>query len=213
MLLDREQCFLLIVDMQERLVPAVLDSDRVIGNALRLVTVARRVGVRCPHRPEHCPAKIGPLVPELRGAVGTDAILTKVHFAVAREPGSAARFAALGRPLAVLAGTEAHVCVLQSALSLLDAGYRSVVVSDAVSSRDTHDREFALRRQRCGGRHRHDRDGHLRMAGARGYAGVQGADSDHQNECLSGDHSMTIDGGSRDSSSTRGCVPSDRRKR
>jgi nicotinamidase-related amidase len=145
MLLDREQCFLLIVDMQERLVPKVLDSERVIGNALRLVTAARRVGVPV-LMTEHCPAKIGPLVPELRGAVATDAILTKVHFAAAREPGSAARFAALGRPLAVLAGTEAHVCVLQSALSLLDAGYRSVVVSDAISSRDTHDREVALRR-------------------------------------------------------------------
>jgi len=150
MLLDRERCFLLIVDMQERLVPAVLDREAVVGNALRLVTVARRLAVPV-LMTEHCPAKIGPLVPELRGAVGAEAILPKVHFAAAREPDCAARFAALGRPLAVLAGTEAHVCVLQSALSLLDAGYRPVVVSDAVSSRNAHDRDVAAQRLRDAG--------------------------------------------------------------
>jgi len=150
MLLDRARCFLLIVDMQERLVPAVLERETVVGNALRLVAAAQRLAVPV-LMTEHCPAKIGPLVSELRGVVDADAILTKVHFAAAREPDCAARFAALGRPLAVLAGTEAHVCVLQSALSLLDAGYRPVVVSDAVSSRKAHDRDIALQRLRDAG--------------------------------------------------------------
>lgn len=150
MLLDRELCFLLVVDMQERLVPAMLESERVVGNALRLVAAARRLAVPV-LMTEHCPNKIGPLVPALRSAVAPEAILTKVHFAAAREPDCAARFAALGRPLAVLAGTETHVCVLQSALSLLDAGYRPVVVSDAVSSRSPHDRDDALRRLRDAG--------------------------------------------------------------
>jgi nicotinamidase-related amidase len=106
MLLDRARCFLLIVDMQERLVPAVLEREKVVGNALRLVAAARRLAVPV-LMTEHCPAKIGPLVSELR--------------------------------------------VLQSALSLLDAGYRPVVVSDAVSSRKAYDRDVALQRLRDAG--------------------------------------------------------------
>lgn len=144
-LLDRRDCFLLLVDVQERLAPAVLKSAQVVANALRLVEAAQRLGVPV-LMTEHCADKIGPLLPELRERVPGTAVLPKVHFAAAREPGCAARFAALGCTTCVIVGMETHVCVLQTALSLKAAGYAPYVVVDAVSSRRMVDKEAALLR-------------------------------------------------------------------
>ena len=150
MLLERQESFLLVVDVQEKLAPAVPDRDRVVANAARLVTAAARLAVPV-FMTEHCADKIGPVLPALRSLVPGDAILPKVHFAAAREPACAARFAELGRPSCVIAGLETHVCVLQSALSLKEAGYRPHVVADAVASRHAGDKEAALARLRDGG--------------------------------------------------------------
>jgi len=150
LLLDREASFLLIVDVQERLAPAVLQGDRVIANAARLAAAATRLSVPV-FMTEHCADKIGPLVPELRRLVPVDGILPKVHFAVAREPACMARLAEVERPVCVIAGMEAHVCVLQSALSLKQAGFRPHVVGDAVASRHAVDKETAVMRLRDGG--------------------------------------------------------------
>jgi nicotinamidase-related amidase len=149
-LLDREDCFLLVVDVQERLAPAVLDGERVICNAGRLATAAQRLAVPV-FMTEHCADKIGPVVPALRRLAPDDAVLAKVQFAVAREPACAARLAEARRPVCVVAGMEAHVCVLQSALSLKQAGYRPHVVADAVASRHAADKEIALARLRDAG--------------------------------------------------------------
>lgn len=150
MLLDRKDCFLLIVDIQERLAPAVLKREEVIGNAGRLIRAATRLEVPV-LMTEHCASKIGPVLADLRRLVPEDAILPKIHFAAQREPGCAARFARLGRSQCVIAGMETHVCVLQTAISLKEAGYHPHVASDAVSSRRNGDKEAALARLRDAG--------------------------------------------------------------
>ena len=150
MLLDRDESFLLIVDVQEKLAPAVLEHETVVANVIRLVKSAERLAVPV-FMTEHCGSKIGPLLPEVRALVPEEAILPKVHFAAAREEICRTRLSRLRRPQCVVAGMEAHVCVLQSALSLLEAGFRPHVVCDAVSSRRTHDRETALARLRDAG--------------------------------------------------------------
>ena len=68
MLLDRQNCFLLVVDVQERLAPAVLERERVVANAVRLVEAAKRLKVPV-LMTEHSGEKIGPLLPELRDRV------------------------------------------------------------------------------------------------------------------------------------------------
>jgi nicotinamidase-related amidase len=150
MLLNRKDCFLLVVDIQERLAPAVLDREQVVANAERLVRAATRLEVPV-LMTEHCTAKIGPVLAGLRALVPPDAVLPKVHFAAQREPGCAARFTGLGRSQCVIAGLETHVCVLQTAISLKEAGYRTFVASDAVSSRRPTDKETALARLRDAG--------------------------------------------------------------
>ncbi len=150
MRIRHDTSFLLIVDMQEKLVPAVEQPDRVVANAARLMTGAARLEVPI-LLTEHYPKGIGPIVPALRDLAPAGAVLEKIHFDAVSEPACAERFAALDRPQAVIAGTEAHVCVLQSALGLKQAGYEPYLVVDAVSSRNATDKAAAVARLRDAG--------------------------------------------------------------
>ena len=145
MRIDRDRSFLLIVDMQEKLVPAVRDHERAVANAARLMTGAARLEVPILVT-EHYPRGIGHTVPELRELAPANAVLEKIHFCAVAEPDCERRFAELRRPQAVVAGTEAHVCVLQTVLGLADAGYETYVVIDAVASRKASDQEAAILR-------------------------------------------------------------------
>jgi nicotinamidase-related amidase len=100
---------------------------------------------------EHCPDRIGPIVPALRALVGGDAIVSKVHFSCADEAGCLARFNALGRRQVVIAGIEAHVCVMQTALGLRERGYEPFLVADAVGSQRAEDRAAGLQRLAAAG--------------------------------------------------------------
>jgi nicotinamidase-related amidase len=148
--IGRETSFLLIVDMQEKLVPALEQPERVVANAARLLTGAERLGVPA-LATEHCPQGIGHTVSPLRGLVPAGGVMEKVHFAASAEDACAARFAALDRPQVVVAGAEAHVCVLQTTLALKEAGYAPHLVVDAISSRKAIDRETAVVRLRDAG--------------------------------------------------------------
>lgn len=150
MLITTETSFLLIVDMQERLAPAIEGIERVMTNAARLMSGARRLGVPILVT-EHYAKGLGRTVPELRALAPDDSVVEKVHFSALAEPGCQERFAALGRGQVVIAGAEAHVCVLQTALSLKDAGYATYLAVDAVSSRKAIDRETAVARLRDAG--------------------------------------------------------------
>ncbi len=141
---------LLVVDVQERLAPAIFESERVIENTGWLIKVAREVDL--PVRvTEQYPQGIGPTVPEIRALVLDDELMEKVHFSCMESDAIRRQLAGLGRRQIVVAGTEAHVCVLQSALALVRNGYEVFVVADAVSSRRPRDAELGLERMRSEG--------------------------------------------------------------
>ncbi len=131
---------LLMVDFQARLMPAIAGREAVIANARRLTDAAALCGVPVLFT-EQNPAKLGGTVPELSPAAAT---LPKMCFDAGRDPG----FASLlpDRATVLLAGCEAHVCVLQTALGLLDRGRHVAVVEDAVGSRAPASKAAALRR-------------------------------------------------------------------
>lgn len=136
---------LLLIDLQARLMTAIHEADGVIANAARLQEAARMLEVPV-LLTEQNPAGLGPTVPELRprAAAAGSPILAKQSFDAARAPGF---FESLPqRPELVLAGCEAHVCVLQTALGLMAAGRRVHVVRDAIGSRRTESKAAALER-------------------------------------------------------------------
>jgi nicotinamidase-related amidase len=141
---------LLVVDVQERLVPVVHEAQRVVHGCEVLVRAASLLQVPALFT-EHCPERIGPLVASLRRLAGVEAIVPKSHFGAADEPALAQRIAAANRPQVVIAGMEAHVCVLQTAIGFAERGYRAHVVADACGSRDAAAHTVALERLRAAG--------------------------------------------------------------
>lgn len=145
-----ETSCLLVVDVQERLAPAIHAGDEVTANAAWLIKLAREVDL--PVRvTEQYPQGLGPTVEAVRALVLDDELLQKVHFSCMESDSIRRHLAALGRRQIIMAGTEAHVCVLQSALGLVREGYEVFVVADAVSSRKPRDTELALERMRTAG--------------------------------------------------------------
>lgn len=149
MLMNRETSVLLIVDYQERLAPAIHDGERVVANGVWLARVAARLKVPVVVT-EQLPDKIGPTLPEVRAATEGAQYVTKACFSAQAE-GRLAATALEGRRQVVVCGTEAHVCVQQTALELRWAGKEVFVVADACGSRDPANRDLAFARMRAHG--------------------------------------------------------------
>jgi|SRR5450755_559115 nicotinamidase-related amidase len=147
LLCDPTDCTLLVIDPQLRLMPAIDGAEGVIRRCVQLATAARELGVHVIGT-EQNPEGLGPLVPEIGSLC--DTTLAKFHFSAASEPGFLGRLPA-GRNTFVVAGCEAHVCVLQTAIGLLEAGHEVKWVADAVGSRHPQNRLAANERARAAG--------------------------------------------------------------
>ena len=133
---------LLIIDPQLRLMPAIDGADELIRRCTQLATASRELKLPVIGT-EQNPAGLGPNVPGLKALC--DSTFAKFHFSAAAEPGFLAGLPTERKTL-VIAGCEAHVCVLQSVIGLIEAGYDVKLVVDAVGSRHAHNREAAITR-------------------------------------------------------------------
>jgi len=146
MLLDHRASLLLLVDIQERLMPAMDEANRVIANSAILLGAAYRLGVPVIVT-EQYPKGLGHTVKEIASLItDRDAVMPKLAFSAAADPSTMARLRQSRRGQVVIAGVEAHVCVLQSAIGLVQAGYQVFVVADATSSRSPHNVKLAMDR-------------------------------------------------------------------
>jgi nicotinamidase-related amidase len=132
-----------IVDVQEKLISRILDRERVVANAARLVKAAERL--KMPFwATEQYPKGLGATVPELAGLIAHRA--EKTTFQCCAVPQLLEQLHGRKIGHVTLAGIEAHVCIAQTAIELLRLGFRVQVPADAVGSRHKIDWEFALRR-------------------------------------------------------------------
>jgi len=132
---------LLFIDIQPRLMRVIEDADFVIANARRLLDAAALFGVSALFTEQNAKA-LGPTVATL--SPPEVSVVHKMTFDACRAEGFMAALG--GKPDIVVSGCEAHVCVLQTALSLIDAGRRVFVVRDAIGSRRAESKEVAARR-------------------------------------------------------------------
>ncbi|WP_374663105.1 isochorismatase family protein [Ramlibacter sp.] len=169
MLLAADDCQLVLVDYQTRLMPAIHGGDEAVRNAVRLAQAARLLGVPL-WATEQNPAGLGPTVEALRPLV-EGRVIAKTAFGAAelllprlqpaaRPPQGNARslprhlqkaVPAPARETLLLAGCETHVCLLQTALGLLEAEVDVWVVTDASSSRTERNRDAAFDRLAAAG--------------------------------------------------------------
>ncbi|WP_300301923.1 hydrolase [Ferrovibrio sp.] len=150
MLLAAPETQFLVIDIQARLLPVMRDGDRVVRNAGILLQAAQKLAIPALIT-EQYPQGLGPTVPEVMALAGATPVLGKMHFSAAADPAIRARIDAGGKPQIVLAGIEAHVCVLQTALSLVEAGRKVFVVADAISSRHGDSASVAMQRMQAEG--------------------------------------------------------------
>jgi len=146
-LLKGDDVLLLVIDMQERLLPAIAEKERVIENTLKLVKFARIIGVPILLTEQQ---NLGETTPEIRAELGALQPIIKLEFDCFESRAFAERIRHLNRNTLIIAGIEAHICVAQTALHAR-ARYAAQVVSDAVSSRSRHNGEVALDRMRQAG--------------------------------------------------------------
>ena len=151
--LDRLQALLVVIDVQEKLMPVIDGSDHVTRNIERLIRGCHILGVPAVVTEQYVKG-LGPTVEPLQRALeetsGPRPIEKSCFSAHGCEP-FVAQLTALARRQIVVAGVEAHVCVYQTVADLLASGFSVSVVADATSSRTQSNRDIALRRMQGDG--------------------------------------------------------------
>ena len=147
MLLDPQRSALLLIDVQQKLLPAIAGAEQVLGNCEWLLDLAKIMEIPL-LASEQYPQGLGPTLEALRTRVPGHAIHSKTAFSCYADPGCRTAIEALGRQQIVLIGIESHVCVLQTSFELKQAGYQPFVVEDCVGSRHERSKEIALERFR-----------------------------------------------------------------
>jgi nicotinamidase-related amidase len=150
MMMNAQTSTLLIVDVQENLGPVMADPRSVYRGCSLLLRAAARRDIPVIVS-EQYPKGLGPTMGELLELAPAGAVVGKIHFSCAAEPAIMDRLTALNRRQVVVAGIEAHVCVLQTVLGLQEAGYEVFVVADACSSRQPANHQAAMERLRQAG--------------------------------------------------------------
>ena len=148
--LDAARCGLLVIDLQEKLVPAIRSADNVVRQTRKLIAAAKLVEVPYAATVQY-PQGLGPLVPELAEHFVDPPAEEKRDFSAAVCRGALDVWSEDGRDQIVIAGVETHVCVLQTVLDLIAEGQRPFVVGEAVASRHGRDHETAIDRMRDAG--------------------------------------------------------------
>jgi len=158
-LADPKTCALLVVDMQERLMPHIDQHESVVASAVKIIRAAKVLSVPVLVT-EQNPEGLGPTVQAVRDVLPPDAVrMVKETFSCCGDATFRERQKALQRRQVVVVGIEAHVCVQQTVLEMLAIGRHApsvvpclpFVLADAVGSRRANDHDIAVRRMEHAG--------------------------------------------------------------
>jgi len=153
MKLERSEVLLVVIDVQEKLMPVIDRADDVAGNVERLIRGCKILDVPVLVTEQYVKG-LGPTIEPLRRALEETSGYVPVEKACFSSYGSAEFETALRntrRKQIVVCGIETHVCVYQTVVDLLGGGYDVSIVADAVSSRTAENRDLALRRMMAEG--------------------------------------------------------------
>ncbi|WP_435979276.1 isochorismatase family protein [Psychrobacter sp. DM4] len=149
----REDTQIMIIDVQERLTPHIFDYENIVKKTITLIKGLQALDIPIMLN-EQYKKGLGDTLPEVKAVLeGSNAKgFEKVTFSACDNNDSWNHIAQQNRSVVLLCGVEAHVCVLQTALDLLDNGMQPVIIGDAVGSRFPYDKKQAIRRiRRAGG--------------------------------------------------------------
>ena len=149
----RENTQAMVIDIQERLTPHIYDHENIVKKTVILIKGLQALNIPIMLN-EQYKKGLGDTLPEIRDVLEGDNAKSfeKVTFSACDNDDSWNHLAQQNRSIVLLFGVETHVCVLQTALDLLDNGMQPVIIGDAVGSRFPYDKKQAIRRiRRAGG--------------------------------------------------------------
>ena len=143
--IERDDAICVLVDFQEKLVPAMHDARTVEENAVRLAKGMNVLGVPILVTQQYTRG-LGETVRPVAEAIGEFCPIEKTSFSCMGEEIFAQTIEASTRGTVILAGIEAHICVEQTALDLIREGYRVALVTDCIQSRNPQNKERTIQR-------------------------------------------------------------------
>jgi len=146
-LLTPQRCCLMIVDPQERLMAAIYEAENVVRNTCLLIHCAKTLEIPILATTQYKKG-LGPYVPELEELTADVPCIDKIEFNGFANPAVSKMINSLPKSVdtILLAGAEAHICIFQTAMGALKAGFQPWVVADAVSSREERNVKLAINR-------------------------------------------------------------------
>ncbi len=140
----------LVIDMQERLSPVMLENEKLLKNCKILIRGLAELKLPIVITQQYTKG-LGETLPEIKAAITDFTFIEKRDFSCCDEPVVSEKLKELNAKNVILCGIESHVCVLQTAIDLKEAGYNPIVVMDCVSSRSIENIELAKERFRFEG--------------------------------------------------------------
>lgn len=149
-MLKPQHACLVLIDVQQKLLPVMQHPEQVVNNCSVLIQTAHALNIPilwC----QQVPAALGPTVPELSALLEGHTPIDKTSFSCAGDDSFVSALEKTGARAAILCGIEAHVCVFQTAMDLMQKGLCVHVIADAISSRTLDNKQIALDRMRSAG--------------------------------------------------------------
>lgn len=141
----KENTIGVIIDMQEKLIPAIANSDSIIKNTVTLIKGLQYLEVPFLITQQYTKG-LGKTIPPVEEALGEFDPIEKATFSCCDEPIFMEKLSEKPKTRVLLAGIEAHVCVLQTTIDLIANNYTPVLITDCISSRSETNRELAFQR-------------------------------------------------------------------
>ena len=150
--LEPEHCALVVVDIQEKLLPPIFEKERMVRNSQLLIRLANILKIPVLASTQYAKG-LGTTVPEIASLLNGVGPINKLEFGCFNNADfcAAAKQLPRGRNTLLLCGMESHICVTQTALGALEQGYIVHVAADAVSSRSEFNWKIGLERMRQAG--------------------------------------------------------------
>ncbi|SFM53401.1 isochorismatase family protein [Thermodesulforhabdus norvegica] len=143
--LKRDDCLLLLVDVQKTLLDPCVRQEQVVKNCHALIEICQILDIPIVFT-THNAEKLGPFLPELVERVANPTILNKLEFSCFENDSIRSAVEQLGRRTLLLAGMESHICVFHTGAHALRLGYRVDLATDAVTSRSEENRLIGIKR-------------------------------------------------------------------
>ncbi len=150
MKISKDNSICLVVDIQEKLFPHMFQKEILVKNLVKLIEGLKLLNLEFILN-EQYPKGLGKTIPKIKELFEKEKVNEKFTFSCYKNETVSQKLKERGKKFVILFGIETHVCVLQTALDLLEEDFIPVVVADCVSSRKESDKNFALQRlSQCG---------------------------------------------------------------